>query len=368
MKIRKFLQQCFKKFFQSLFKIFYGNVKLNSNLDNIKFLERKKILNIKSDINGVEDYSTYKIKNGRVYTDYVKHVAILSKNDLIGKISYQQVHGELKDASNNTVLTKGTPAIKKKIKGKVLTIVQGASGNNYGHWLLEMLPKIKLCSEHFPIININYFYTPNLNNFHKETLSILNIKNNQIIDSKRYRHIQADEIIAVDHPSYYKGFIKDQFKFQPTWVMDWLKETFLPHAKKFDSNKKIFIDRTDSSSKHCQFKNEKEVSNYLIKKGFVKYQLTKLTFLETVYLFNNAEIIVGAHGAALVNLIFCLPKTKIIEIKPITQTQTVFERLSVINNLDYRLIQTKEIDKNKKNEGDIDLSIDELDNCFKSFT
>lgn len=368
MKFRKFLQKYFKKIFQFLFKIFHGKIRLNINLDNIKFLERKKILNIKSDIDAVEDYSTYKIKNGRVYTDYVSNVAIFSENDLIGKISYQQVNGELKDASNNTVLTKGTPAIKKKIKGKVLTIVQGASGNNYGHWLLEMLPKIKLCSEHFPIENINYFYTPNLNKFHKETLSILNINDNQIINSEKYRHIQADEILAVDHPSYYKGFIKDQFKYQPTWVIDWLKETFLPHAKKFNSNKKIFIDRTDSLSKHCQFQNEKEISDYLIKKGFTKYQLTKLTFLETIHLFKNAEIVVGAHGAALVNLIFCEPKTKIIEIKPITQTQTVFERLSIINNLEYKLIKTKEIEDNKKKEGDIYLSIDELENCFKSFT
>ena len=67
------------------------------------------------------------------------------------------------------------------------------------------------------------------------------------------------------------------------------------------------------------------------------------------------------------NLIFCEPKTKVIEIKPITHTQSVLERISFINNLEYRLIRTKEVDENKKNEGDIDLSIDELENCFKSF-
>ncbi len=367
MKIRKFLQKCFKQFFQFLFKIFYGSVKLNIDLDNIKLLKKKKIINVKSDIEGVKDYHVYKIIKGRVYTDYVNHVAVISKNDLIDKISYQQIHGELKDASYNTVLKKGTPAIKKRIKGSVLSIVQGASGNNYGHWLLEMLPKIKLCSEHFPIEKIKYFYTPNLNKFHKETLSILNIKDNQIIDSKKYRHIEADELITVDHPSYYKGFIKDEFKLQPTWVIDWLKKTYLPHAKKFNSSKKIFIDRTDSLSNHCQFINQNEISDYLTRKGFVKYQLTKLSFLETVYLFKNAEIIVGAHGAALVNLIFCVPKTKVIEIKPITQTQTIFERLSFINQLEYRLIQTKKIDEHKKIEGDIDLSLDELDKCFNSF-
>ena len=73
MKIKKFLQKCFKKFFQLLFKIFYGNIKLNLDLNSIKLLERKKILNIKSDIDGVRDYYVYKIKkepNTTKYTNY----------------------------------------------------------------------------------------------------------------------------------------------------------------------------------------------------------------------------------------------------------------------------------------------------------
>ena len=118
--------------------------------------------------------------------------------------------------------------------------------------------------------------------------------------------------------------------------------------KKFNVNKKIFIDRTDSTSKHCQIQNESEVFNYLKNKGFSKYQLTKLSFFEKVYLFGNAEVVVGAHGAAFANLVFCKPKTKVIEIRPCINPNTVYERISYINDLNYQLIQTKKTDENQK--------------------
>ena len=278
MKVKKILQLYFKRSFQLIFKLIYGSIKLGIDLSKIKNVTKKKIENIKSDIENSKDYYSYKIINGRVYTDYVEHVAIISNNILLGEISYQQILGDLKDGSNNVVLTKGTPRFKKKIKGKILSILQGASGNNYAHWLLDMLPKIKLCSEHYPLNDINYFYTPNLTDFQKDTLSVLGINENRIINSKKFRHIQADELLVVDHPNYYEGYILKQNKFQPAWVIKWLRDTYLTHEKKFNVNKKIFIDRTDSTSKHCQIQNESEVSNFLKNKGFFQISINKIIF------------------------------------------------------------------------------------------
>ena len=367
MKFKKFLQQSFKKTFQFFFKLIYGKIKLNINLNEIKNIHKKQILNIKSDIKNSKDYYSYKIINGRVYTDYVEHVAIISENNLVGEISYQQVLGDLKDPSKNIVLSKGTPRLKKKFKGKVLSILQGASGSNYGHWILEMLPKIKMCSEHYNLNDLNYIYTPKIHSFQKETLSILNIYENRLINSEKFRHIQADELIVVDHPYYYKGNIFKQNKYQPKWVVKWLRETYLKYEKKFDAGKKIFIDRSDSKFKHNQIQNTLEVSNYLKNNGFITYKLMELSFFEKIFLFKNADIIIGTHGAGFTNLVFCKPKTKIIEIRPSMYPNAIYERISHINDLNYKLIETKEIDENKKKLGDIYLPIDKLNQCIKSF-
>ena len=58
MKLNKFLQKIFKKFFQNLFKMLNGNIKLNNNIDNLKILVHEinsleideKIYNVKKNL------------------------------------------------------------------------------------------------------------------------------------------------------------------------------------------------------------------------------------------------------------------------------------------------------------------------------
>ncbi len=85
MKVKKTLQLYFKRSFQLIFKLIYGSIKLGIDLSKIKNVTKKKIENIKSDIENSKDYYSYKIINGRVYTDYVEHVAIISNNILLGE-------------------------------------------------------------------------------------------------------------------------------------------------------------------------------------------------------------------------------------------------------------------------------------------
>ena len=368
-KFKKKIQFYFKRFFQLVFMLIYGKIKYNNNVITSKNIIKKKIENVISDINSSKSYFSYKIKNGRVYTDYVEHVAIIDGNTLVNEASYQQISAELKDAKENIVLTKGTPRIKKNIKGRVFSLVQGASGgNNFFHWIFDILPKIKLCSEHYLLKEIDFYYVPNLQNFQKQTLSILNIKEDKILNSNLYRHIQASELIVVDHPWYHKGIIIDQNKFLPSWIVHWLRDVYLKYAKKFDNNEKIYIDRTESRYNHCQIQNDNEIFNFLKEKGFSKCRVGELSFFEQIYLFNNAKIIIGAHGAAFTNLTFCEPNTKIIEIRPSTQPNNNYKRISQIGNLNYRLIKTKELDENQKKPGDIYLPIKELEHCIKNFT
>ena len=67
------------------------------------------------------------------------------------------------------------------------------------------------------------------------------------------------------------------------------------------------------------------------------------------------------------NLTFCKPQTKIIEVMPASNPNKVCKRISEINNLNYKLIETKNVDENKKNLGDIDLSLNELKENLKYF-
>jgi capsular polysaccharide biosynthesis protein len=85
-----------------------------------------------------------------------------------------------------------------------------------------------------------------------------------------------------------------------------------------------------------------KISNKLIKKKKIKtYQLEKISFSEQINLLNNSRIVIGAHGAALANIIFCKPNTRIVEIIPSNHPNRQTERISKILNLKYFRIKTK---------------------------
>ena len=92
-KFKKKIQFYFKRFFQFVFMLIYGKIKYKNNLVDSKNIIKKKIENIFSDINSSKSYFSYKIKNGRVYTDCVEHVAIIEDNTLVNDASFQQISG-----------------------------------------------------------------------------------------------------------------------------------------------------------------------------------------------------------------------------------------------------------------------------------
>ena len=343
---RKKLQSYFKYFIQRIFIILYGKIKTQgtNDINDEKFV---KIQGIESDTYQEMPYILYKIKSGRIYTDTNQNVAIISKKNLISEASFQHIDNELKNVSFNSSLTKGTPRFKKKFSGKIFNLTQGGSGNNYFHFIFDIVPKIYLLSKSLPLDSIDYFYVPEIKKWQKKIYSFFNIDESRLIDSKEFRHVEADLIYAVSHPWYFKGDIHTETKNIPKWIVDHNRNKFLPFMKKFSNNKKIFLDRSSSNYKHCQIENNEEIINLLLKKGFKSYKVEELDIEEQIYLFNEASIIVGAHGAAFTNVIFCKPRTKIIELIPISHPSKKCERLSKILNLNYFKIKTENNDSDK---------------------
>ncbi len=359
--LKKKLQFIFKSFFRSIFKILYGKIYYIENIKNIEVntIDSADITNFYE-----KKYKVYKINNGRIYNDNVSNVAIISRNQIVKGASYQQINGELKSASDNVTLKIGTPRIKKKYKGRVLCLAQGASGHtNYCHWLLDILPKIKLYTEIYKLNDLKYIYLNKLNNFQQESFKLLGIDQIKIIDSNLKRHIESEELIATDHPNYYKGFIMEEHKNIPTWIIKWLRSSFLKKNKQTNNPEKIFIDRSQSIFKHCQIINYNETIKFLKEYGFKSYRLENLSFSEQISLFQNSKVILSAHGAGLANLTFCSSESKVIEIRPDDHPNKVYERISQINNLNYNLYSTPK-QKNSNVNGDIKVDFNILKNLI----
>ena len=349
---KKKLQFIFKFFVSKIFIIFYGKVKISKVLPN--GIDIKKVLI------GKNIYKIFNINNGIVYTDYVQNVAIIKDNKIIDDISYQQINGELKSAAFNIVLKKGISARKKKIKHTVFSLVQGASGNNnYFHWLFDIIPKLIILEKKFLLKNVDFFYGPEIKKWQLDTLSIFDINKDRLINSNKYRHIEANEIIGSSHPWYSKGYILEEVNKIPDWIFHEINNRYLKFKQNFSCNSNFYIDRRETTNTHCQIINDDEVKDYLIKKGFSIYKVGTLNFFEQIYLFNNAKIIIGAHGAAFANLVFCNKDTKVIDIIPENHPNLVDASIGKYKKLNFNYIKTKKL-QNKNLNGDIWLDINDL--------
>ena len=109
--------------------------------------------------------------------------------------------------------------------------------------------------------------------------------------------------------------------------------------------------------------NDEEVKEYLSRKGFTSVRLGEIDFKDQVKMFHNADCVLGLHGAAFANIVFCKPGTKIIEFKSLT-AGPVIANLAKKNNLNYSSVEAEANYTNKYNfptqQGHIEIPINSL--------
>ena len=340
--IKKKLKLYYRVLVHILFNYLYGKI-LIPKKNHILFKKEKIDSSVFKSYDN-KNYHLYKIKNARIFTDNNQHVAIIKNNFLLPLVSYQQINGKFENIKHNTVVKQGTPCLLKKIKGKVFNICQGDSGNNYFHFIFDILPKIYLLNSIIDLKKIDYFYVTDPKKWQIKIFNILGISKKKLLSSKIYKHVFAEEIFAVDHPWYNSGYVQKNLKKIPEWIIYQNRKVFLDRSKnktKIKSKKGIFLDRSQSKYNHCQIKNVDDIKNLIIKKNFEIYRPEFLSFRKQIDLFKNSSVIIGAHGAAFSNIIFCKPGTKIIEIIPEDHPNKKCERISKVLKLKYFRVQTR---------------------------
>ena len=190
-------------------------------------------------------YKIYKVFSARLYTDTIHNFGLIKKQTLLEGPSFQIINDNFSIIKNNIILKIGTPRFQKKLKGPIFVLLTGGGGNhNYSHWLLDVLPRLKLLEKITDLKKIKYFLFPSLNyRFQLETIRLLKIPLSKCLSSLKYRHIYSDKIIATSHPRVYTKNSTDDNENTPIWISKWLKKKFVPINTKKYSFSKIYIDR-----------------------------------------------------------------------------------------------------------------------------
>lgn len=187
-----------------------------------------------------------------------------------------------------------------------------AVASNYAHWLTEVLPRIVLytrhaCSNGVPLI-VDEGLHPNL----YESLSIAIGGDRVIYTLPKDRRAQVKALDVVTPTGYVPyasrsprrpGHSHGVFSPQALWaVRDAFKHLMARPAGAV--GKHIYVRRNAGMRKLI---NDQEISTLLSTAGFTVIAPEELSFSDQVRLFSQAELVIGATGAAMANLIFCPP-------------------------------------------------------------
>lgn len=139
----------------------------------------------------------------------------------------------------------------------------------------------------------------------------------------------TDETVAMlNHPAgynYFHSVPNENFHFKAkqlvvpsyvnlpnAWSCKYVRNLLFNRVKitKNKEYERIYIKRANRR----KITNEKEILGTLRKYGFKAVSLESMSLEKQMEVFYSAEIVIGAHGAGLTNLVFCRPGTRVIEL------------------------------------------------------
>lgn len=267
-----------------------------------------------------------KLPMGRaVFQGYV----VTQENELLGDVSKMISRSDFVDnyEKHPALNTKLLPV--ESLKGKVAVLSVSFAGTNYYHWLLDLLPRLSLIERGGESLDsIDYFLVNDrASRFQRETLELLGIPKRKIIKSHWHPHIQAAELIV---PS----FTCDTGHFA-RWQVEWLQKKF-GSGNHVNKSRRLYLNRRNVSYRKVE--NESEIETFLKLYGFESIDPGDYSVQEQVRLFAEAEILVAPHGAALANIVFCQPGTKVVELLHPKAVNLMYWTLSETIGLHYSYI------------------------------
>ncbi len=189
------------------------------------------------------------IPGGSVWIDDPIGIAIASAK---GNILIKHL---FKDSHITTLPVKNLPPVLELDEPTAFLSIR--KGQNYCHWMLDLLPKIDLLRKSgIDLKSIGKFIvsSPNERQFQKETLEALGIPLDRIVESLKYPYIKAKKLIVPSLIPKISSLLSMQ-----KWACEFIKTEFINSElpQKLNISERIYISRKDAS--YRQVTNESEV-------------------------------------------------------------------------------------------------------------
>lgn len=282
--------------------------------------------------------------------------------------NYSSGHLVTHNTSNGLVREKECTRIDKCI------LFLGGNGSfNYFHWIIEILPKLLFINS-----NIIKKYGIEAIFVNKKVIDISNFKIalDLIIKNLELEVIYADQVATLQfkkvfYITTFNHVLYNSKTNQITMNDNYLDKELLISFRKLilstdsftqletrkEYPKKLFLLRGNVGNHNKRDYNEKEIYTYLQSKGYIGVKVEEYSFLEQVFLFNNADYIIGPSGAFWTNLIFCKAGVKAISWLPKKVSEfSVYSTIANYFGVEMKFIFSKSLDGNLHGRYSISIS------------
>ena len=192
--------------------------------------------------------------------------------------------------------------------------------NNYGHWLIEMLPKL-------------YFLKNTIDRFPNSKILIGNTTGavrDIVYSTLEYFGLPGESLLPIKQSTEFEELIYcSPISIHPFMMRPEIRQFYHELARTNNTPQdKIFVTRPPGATR--TIRKLDSIEAFFTKNGFKIIDPAGFSFLEQAEVFKNAKEVVGIAGAAMTNTIFCATGTRILHLTPPSMPNLFFYQLASI--------------------------------------
>jgi capsular polysaccharide biosynthesis protein/SAM-dependent methyltransferase len=275
------------------------------------------------------DREVYQLKNITVIGGY-SSALVTSCGQLLGDLS-----PDIFGSSNHEIFGRLTLPQPTFLRGSCLLLTTPEASNNYSHWLFDLLPRLYyIQSSGLSIKSFDHYLVNSLQpNYQAETLEACGVPLDKVILIGRHQSFRCEEAVVTTMRGCHWQYSLNPMEIE--WVS---RHLFDPKAKlPPKSPRRIWLSRRNASFRRLL--NEDLLSQLLAAYSLIPLNPDQYSVAQQAAIFQNAELVVGAHSSSMCNLMFCKPGTPVLEILSPYHHDISFWTVASLSGLKYYFLQ-----------------------------